>query len=328
MKKILAIMTAITLSVLLLTACGGSSDQSNKGYTTNIIRVNQSGNYASSVQQIIMLKGLLEPYLPEDVSVQWTNLTNSTDSRDAVVSGRTDIVSIAVPTFITAVENEMPLALISATSGAPAYLYSNNSEITKLEDIADSTRISIASKASASIVAFFIRCKDTFGDASIYDSNIVTIPNEEALATLATSRELDGALLTFPSTIRADEIENLILIEDLTPTILAYNLTSYFATNEEFYKNNPVLVEAFRKASCDAVNFINDQTLEAAILLAELYGIEYSHVEKAIAICPPSLEVSNYDLIAELMYESDMLPKEPMKFKYLPNYNDIPQKTE
>jgi len=326
MKKLLVFITILTCLLSLLNVCNASSQE--KGYTKEVIIINDTNAYASCVQLIMRLKGMLEPYLPDNVAVEWTSIASSADIRDAVVANRVDVASMAVPLVIAALENQMPMVVISGTAGSPAYLYSKNSEITSFQDIKSNTRISILSRGSAYHLAFLADCKTYFGDILIYDNNLIIAPNAEVLASLAHTSEFDCAILSLPSTIKANEIDGLTIIEDFTPILLDYNLTSYFVTNEKFYKENPVLIEAFRKATCDAVVFINSHTAEAALLLGKAYDVDPVYVEEALLTCPPRVEVSGYDRIADLMYEAGILSETPVKFIDLSYYNEIPKADE
>jgi len=326
MKKVIVFLAVLTCLASLMGASNVVSQE--KGYSRETIVINDSNTYLSCVQLVIRLKGLMEKYLPDGVTVEWTYVATSADIRDAVIANRVDIASIAVPSVIVSLENHLPLVIISGTAGSPIYLYSNNPEIKTFQDITKNSRISTLNKGSATHLSFLAKCKEVFGDPTIYDNNLVAMPNAEALASLETSNELDCAMFVIPSTVRANEISKITLIEDLTPIMLDYNMTSYFVTNEKFFKENPVLIEAFRKATHDSVEFINNNTKEVAVLLGEVFDIDPVYIEEALLICPPRLEVSGYDKTANLMYEAGILSETPMKFIDLSYYNEIPKADE
>ncbi len=328
MKKTLLMLTFIICVIIFPSCSSKKSIDENAGYREKVVRINDSMSYASCVQSIIRSKGYLEEYLPEDVSVEWTSIANSAEIRDAVAIGEVNLASVGAPSVIMAIENGVPIVLISATAGAPVYLYSNNPEINEFEDIGSDTRISIMTRGGASHISFLAKSKEVFGDALVYDNNLVSSPDPETLASVATSKDIDCAFFGPPSSIKADEIEHLRIIEDLTPIVLDYGITSYYVTNRSFYEDNPTLIEAFRKASEDAVEFINSNVGEAASILAEVYDIEARHLEDALTACPPSLEIDGYDAVAELLYEVGILEEEPKKLNEQLHYKDMPISTK
>ena len=324
MKRFMILIVLLIFALSLASCSSEPSDESNAGFSSTVIRINGSNNQVSAIQLVIRYKELLEPYLPDGVTVEWTDIANAADQRDAIVAGRVDIAGVAVPNVITALDNGLPLVIISAAAGSPVYMYSNNPDIQKFQDINAETRISLVTKGNAPHLAFLAKCKDVFGEATIFENNLVPMPHTEALASLESGRELDCSMFSLPTTLRANEIEGIQMIDDLTPYINEYGLTSYFVANEDFYKLNPMLIEAFRMASRDAVEYIRNNLSEVSILLGDLYEVDSVHIEEALLDCPPSLEVRGFDRLVDLMFEAGILANEPMRLEDLPNFDDIP----
>ena len=268
---------------------------------------------------------MLDPYLPEGVSIEWTNLRSNDDIRDAVATGRIDISSVSMTTIISAIENEFPLMIISSSFISPSYFYSNNDLIKEFKDINTSARIAIESKGGIIHTALMLEFFEVFGNYSSYNSSIFTMPNAEMLASLANTKDIDCAVVSFPNNIVADNMNNLTMFDDLTYTMEKHGLISCFITSQLFYKEKPYLIDAFRRASLDAVKFINDNPVEASELLANDYGVEPVHIENIFRKYPARLEIRGYDEIADLMLEYGILSKPAGKFSALPNYNDIPK---
>jgi NitT/TauT family transport system substrate-binding protein len=309
-----------------LAACHETSTNGD-GYSVRAIRINDTGAFASVVQRIIMLKDMLEPYLPDDVSVEWTSISSGADQRDAIMAGQLDITAMSIIQFLSSIENDLPLALLSSSAAQNVFLYSNNEQIQRFEDITTSTRIAITGRATNMELAFFLRSAEAFGDPLIFSNNLIVMPNTEMLALLSTSREIDLAVIVLPNNIVADEIESLTMIEDLTPIIIENSLASLFVTHNNFLQNNPVLVEAFRRASEDAVRFINESPAEAAALVADDYGIAATHLVDAFQRYPVQLEVraEGFNNTADLLFEMGILSRPAKQFSELPNYSDIPK---
>jgi len=306
--------------VLSLVACQKKSKNS-------VIRINDTGQFASVVQRVIMLKNMLEPYLPDGVSVEWTSITSGADQRDAIIAGQLDITAMSIIQFLSSIENNLPLTLLSSSAAQNVFLYSNNEQIKRFEDITTSTKIAITGRATNMELAFFLKSAEVLGDPLIFSNNLITMPNTEMLASLSTSKEIDLAIIVLPNNIAADKIENLTMIEDLTPIIIKNSLASLFVTHNDFLQNNPILIEAFRRATEDAAHFINENPAEAADLLADDYGIEAKYLVNAFQRYPIQLEIreEGFNNTANLLFKMKILSKPARKFSELPNYNNIPK---
>lgn len=109
---ILAVLIiAILASVVIQNQSENQETESAKERTV-VINYNPD-NYASAVFQIAKEKNLFEKYLPENVKVEWTTLTSASDIRDSMVSGDIDIGTPGIMAYMTAIDNDMPLTLMS-----------------------------------------------------------------------------------------------------------------------------------------------------------------------------------------------------------------------
>ncbi|MDR1243469.1 MAG: hypothetical protein LBM00_11935 [Deltaproteobacteria bacterium] len=321
LKKFLA---GMLLALALLPGYGNAVTQ-NAGYRAKVIRINQSGFYASSVQQIIMLRKLLEPYLPAGVSVEWTTIAGSPNTREAMVTGRIDIGSMSAAAFILGAENGLPLTLLSAAGRTGTVgLFCNTLDIKELRDLTPATRISAANPGTSLGMAFLAACGETLGNLALCRNSIVPIPDAEALLLLRSGKEFQCGIFSFPFSVEAEKSPFLRRAVDLTPIIIQYGLDSYMVANQDFYSNNPLLIEAFRKATQDAVRFMNENPAEASRLLSGLYGIAPESIERELRAVPQAFEVNGYDALAALLHKLDAVSGPPKKFAELPNYSSIP----
>jgi ABC-type nitrate/sulfonate/bicarbonate transport system substrate-binding protein len=320
------IASIVCLTAVILSVCAETAfSKDNTGHIAGTIRVNYSPSYASSIQQVIMLKSLLEPYLPEGVTVEWTTVATAPETRDGIVAGSIDIASISCMSVIAALENGFPVVLLSSAASTPINLFSRTPDIKSINDIKRANKISIGAYGSNQHLAFMLACKEIFGNASVFNDKLMQIAEPDAIASLANSDEFDCAISYFPYTLQIAEIPKVKLLLELTPYVQKYGIGSYFFTNKKFYDNNPALIGAFRKAQKDAVDFMTDHPAEAALLLADMYKVEPKFVEDALKTLPPRLEIAGYDNVADLLFEAGILDSPPKKFENLPNYKDIPK---
>lgn len=108
---IAVVIVAIVFSVVLQNRSQENGEQVAKERTVTINY--NPDNYASAVFQIAKEKGLFEKYLPENVKVKWTTLSSASDIRDAMVSGEINIGTPGIMAYMTAIDNDMPLSLMS-----------------------------------------------------------------------------------------------------------------------------------------------------------------------------------------------------------------------
>jgi NitT/TauT family transport system substrate-binding protein len=309
----------LLIVVFIFSSCGD-----NKVEPPRVIRINYSHTLGGSTLLVMKQKDFLSAYLPSGVNIEWVQTANSAETRDALASGHLDIVNISASGFIPAIENGLPMVLLSSGTSAPVKVYSNNPNIKSLRDIGRGDRIAIRNKGNIGWLAFMIACQEEFGNPLEFESNLVPIPEPEALALLASaSNELDVAIFLFPMTIKADQSENITVIADLLPIAKKYNFSSYIAANKNFFDNNPELIEAFMKAQRATIDFINQHPDQAAYLLSEHYGVEPEYIEWAFKEVPPQMNIAGYDRIADTLYKAGILTKEPRKFSDLPKYKDL-----
>lgn len=289
------------------------------------IRVAQTGVYVSATAQIMKEKGFLEKYLPEDVEVEWSQISTGPDLRDAIVSGQIDVADFSLMTYIVAYENGLPLTILSYSGSTPINVYSNSNEIDEISKFSTTDKISITNKSTNLHIAFLAYCKEQVGDAMRFDNCLSPIPAADAIASLKTSNDYTGAIFSFPMMIKAEENEKLQLIAEMTEVIQEYSIGDVFVMHSDYLQENPDIAEAFLKAQDETLKFIKENPEETAEILSNLYGVEKEKILDVLEIMPPRKEVVGYDKQAMLMYEAGILQNEPTKFEDIPNYENIPR---
>ncbi len=315
-KKIIAV-TLLICMMAGMAACGKKGDR--------VVRIAQTGVYVSATAQIMKEKGILEKYLPEGVKIEWSEIATGPDLRDAIVSKRVDIADFSLMTYIAAYENDLPLTLLSFSGSTPINIYSNGGEVENLSDFSDASKIAITNKSTNLHVAFLAHCAEELGDAMIYDNCLSPIPAADAIASLKTSKDYNGAIFSFPMMVKAEENENLLKIAEMTEVINDYSIGDGFVTHSDYLKNNKDIVDAFLKAQDETLQFIEENPEEASQILASLYGVEQTQISSLLESMPPQKKVVGYDKQAQLLYEAGILAEEPTKFEEIPNYENIPK---
>lgn len=318
MKKFV-IMILCSALCIGLGACNNSNGNRPSSVTINCY----SGNYVSATTQIIRHDNLLEKYLPENITVNYTEIVSGPDIRDALLAGDVQIADLALINFQAGLENDLPLTLISFCGSTPINLYSNREDVAVLQDFSGNEQITITNRATNLHAAYLAAVKENGLDVAAYDKMLVATPNTEALALLENGNTIAGSTLSFPTYTKAEGMEGVHLVCDMTDVIQSYSIGSAFITTSDFYNENPEIIAAFRSAQDEALKILAERPEYVAEFLTELYGINYADVLSVLQKLPPTKSLAGYDRHAELLYEAGILTEPPAKFSELPNYEDI-----
>jgi ABC-type nitrate/sulfonate/bicarbonate transport system substrate-binding protein len=287
---------------------------------SSIIRFNVSASYNHVLSNIIKEKKLLSPYLPDGVTVEWSTINTTPELRDALVSGNVDITVLSSFAVITAIENNLPILILSGHVVNSCSIFSKNPNIKGIVDLMQANGIYVNSLTGSPALAALAMSWDEFNDTQILSKKFIAQSNELSLATFEFSDDIDCFAAGFPSAVRIMQMQGVHQVVDLTPYAQKYDLGNYYVANERFYKNNPQIIEAFRKALNDALSFVLNHPEEAAELLEYIFEIDKDITAEEIKKAPPSLEILGYDNVAGLLYEAGILSKPPMKFADVLNY--------
>jgi len=328
-KKVIVIFVVIALMIGLPACSGNSAGGSKEGYEKNTITIAHQRDtvFFSLITLVIREQGLLENYLPEGVSVEWTGIDVQTDMRDALVAGQLDFGILPTSQLIIATSSGLPLVPVAGFIPIRTGLYSHDPNVKNVDDIVPGNKISSASFGNASHTALQIFCLEHYGDAQHFDDNIAPMSYADMFISVDSSNDLTAALIAFADSVRADESDNLELILDLTPYVVDNCLGSTALVTESFYQNNPVFIEAYRSAAKDAVEFVLNNPSDAAVLLSEFWEFDTSIIEQEINDLPPSYEISEsgFDSLANFMYDMGVIKDKPKMLSELSNYQDIPK---
>ena len=325
MKKV--IIGTLIISFIFFSCSCSATIQDKDGYNTTVLRVSSGVTFAYTVQQIMRIEQFLEKQLSTDVTVEWLKFgSSSSDVRDALISNKLDIAAISYTSYITAIENGVPLVLLSGTIPQPVALYSTRSEIESFNDIKQQHKIGMLGKGTNTELTFLMRCKEVLGDTVMFNNNIVNITDSDMLTMIQGVDSYDLYAVGFPIMQKMANISNAKLIEDITETAAKYGVGLVFITTEDFYENNATIVGSFRKASEETVEYINENQDVVALKLSELYGeVTQEEVLVLLKKCPADLRITNYDKIVDVLHETGIVINPARKFSDLPYYEEIPK---
>lgn len=328
LRKCVSLLLSIIIVVAFCCGCSQKADNT-QGYVANTIKIHYSDSYTTSVVHILMHTGLLEELLPDNVAVEWVSIIGGTSTRDALAAGTIDIGHFSDPVTISAIENDLPIVLLTNSAVSCGLIYSNRTDISSIDDIKPNDKLATTSLGSINHLALMLFCKDKYGNPAKLNNNLIVMDRADSFASMVSSDDLAGVITSFPYNLRANETDGVFELLDLTPILKKYNIGSYVSANKTFYDNNPVLIEAIYEAYRQTIDFMNDRPDEAARILAEYYGdIDAADIEEQIKSMPLEFEISEsaYNTVAELLFEVEIIQTMPKKFSELPNYERIPKK--
>lgn len=303
-------LCVILLSVaLLLPMC--ACQKRGKELT---VTINSSGNYVVAAFVIIKEEKLMEKYLPEGYTVNWTSVATSTEIRDGMLTGDINIASPAVSTTISALENDIPFRIISYMSTPVYKMYASPERIQSIDDIGPEDRISITGYSGSMHLAFLAYCKEHFGDYSRLASNLVVMPNAESLASLSTGSDVAVGVYQFSHNLLAEDDPNVHFIGDISDVAQQYGVGQVCVTTSEYAADHPEVVEAFLNAQEEAIRLFYDQPdYVADLLINSGIDIDKAALLDAMPTSGPTgvFTAEQYDTLAQFMYEAEMLSKEP-----------------
>lgn len=307
-KKISVIVCLFILLTLTVSGCGQAEDS-----TRNVTIAYNPNAYASAVSQIMKAENTLEEYLPEDVEIEWMEMSSASDIRDALAAGTLDIATPALTAYITASENDLPIKLISNYGNAQVSLYGSYG-IEDITDFSSEDVIAIKGLNTNPHIAMLAYCKENGLDVELYNKILNKIPEAETIGMLSTGTDIQGALLSYPTTKEADALTNCKKLIDFTDVIKEYNLGTVVCVNTEFYEDNVEVVNAFELAHKSIVDNWVDEMESNAEILAGQYGCSIEEVTKLMTELPPTMEITGYDKLATLMYECGMVEESPKTY--------------
>lgn len=322
LKKLLCLSLTM-LVIISQVSCGTKNNEERK------LCVNSSINADQFIWKIIQECELLEKYVPEGVTIEWSSITSGTELRDALISDRLDIASIAVLSLATAEQNGMPLVYINNAGGNLMGLYSGNDNIQEMNDLNGSYKISVSSIGTGPHTAFLLGVNDKLGASALaeFEDSMVTMANSDAVnAMISGTVGVDAAVITFPTSIMAENNKSIHLVQDLSGEVLDYGVFTVTCATSDFIEDNPDLVKAYLNAYTEAVDIMKNDTERAVEIMLKVYdGCTQEMAETFLENYVYTIEtgMENYDTLMSFLYEQNILDKPAALFKDIPKYEDV-----
>ncbi|MCD7738468.1 MAG: ABC transporter substrate-binding protein [Lachnospiraceae bacterium] len=298
MKRIISLFLCFVCSVSLLVGCGTTEENvEDRVFTLN---VNET-SFASIVQFVIQEKNLLEKYMPEGVTVEYSSLSSGTEMRDALITGDVSVAAPNIFVFTTAVSNGIDLTYIAREGYQGVYnLYTNDENITSITDLNESSKISVPALTGGPHLTFLCMAKDAGIDPSIFSQSYLILSNGDALASLQSKVEgLNASMISFPTNNKCSEDDGIYLLADGSETVKKWDICAVFCCSTAYAEENPDLIEAFYKAYEEAMESYYTEFDYWVELAVEKWGISEEVARENLETFP--FEICNPEMFDELM---------------------------
>lgn len=314
--RIVVITCLLLMAILSMSGCGKSEKRT--------LRIGYPNVYSAASLVIAKEEKMLEKNLPKDVEVSYQEIKTGPDIRDSIISNNIDMGGgVALMTYIMSRDSDIPLALVNNVGATPIYLYSNNKSIKSIEDFSENSKIAITNRATILHTALLSYSLEKTNNATKFDHCLTPIPAADALASLASGSDFDGAVFSFPNKIKADELDDLTMIADMSDMVPKYGNSAVAIVTEDYANKNKDILDGYKKAMNEAVAYISNNSEKAVKILSDDFGVEGKYIEETLKKMPPSSKIMNYDKLAQLLYDAKILQNKPEKFVDLPNYENI-----
>ena len=211
-----------------------------------------------------------------NLKVNWALLTGGGSQTDALLAGSVDIVNTGVGNLLLLWDRTKGgVKGIVANSALPLTLITRNPSIKTLKDYGPNDRIAVPTvKVSTQAILLQMACEKTFGpdQTNRLDANTVQLGHPDAAIALANPQHEITSHFSAPpfsyTELRTVPGAHAVLT---SPEIIGGPLTqSQFFTTTKFADANPKVIEAIKRASLQAIDFIKNDPRAAVEIYREV----------------------------------------------------------
>ena len=299
----------ILIMTLSLAACGGG-DETADGKTKLTIAHQYGIAYAPL--EVMKQQKLIEKHY-DGVEVEWSTLNSGSAINEGFLSGDIDVGAMGVGPAVTGVTSGVPYKICSNMSAQPHKIMTNNPNIKSLKDITDE-KIALVNIGSIQHILLAMAAKEQLGDAHALDENIAAMAHPDGMSSLI-SGSVDCHLTTSPYVFKEAEEDGITEVEALESVWPSGNSFIVAVASTDLQENNPELYDAVVAALAEAIDYINNNTAEAAEMLCEAEDVDAATMEKWLTDkdCVYSTETKGVMDMANFMAEEGFLENEGPK---------------
>lgn len=311
-KKKLSIVMAAMLAAASLCACGGGSEEDG---TAKITVAYQYG-LAYAPLTIMQEQGLIEKNYDGEIEVEWVNLNSGAAINEGFASGDIDVAEMGVAPFITGYTAGIPYKMYGTISAQPHKLMTNKEEIQTIADITSENKIALVNIGSIQHIMLGMLSQEELGDAHALDNNLVAMAHPDGMAALLAG-SVDCQLTTAPYIYEEEATEGIHEVQGLEKVWPEGNAFNIGLISNECYENQPEVYEAIVAATQEAIDYINNNQQEAAVILAQKQDVTTEEMMEWLQKpgCAFDMKLDGVMNTANFMAESGFIEEAPESFE-------------
>lgn len=280
MKKCAAIMTILTMLVIMICGCSSNSVKTSEKSKETITIAYQP--CIGHVPFIVMKEQkLLERTYPGEIEVNWLEMKSGAAINEGVVSGEIDAGAVGLAVAIAGIEAKGPYKIGFGLSAHPFLIMSRDDNIQSLTDIGKDTQIAIVNINSQPHILLAKAAKAMLGDAHALDSNLTVLSNADGYSALI-SGAVDCHMVSSPYCfIEKDNHETLVHEIEIGSDIWPEENTAQVAiVSNKLHDEKPEVYNALVSAAQEAMNYIDEHPMETAKMLSTTYDADVADIQE------------------------------------------------
>jgi len=303
-KRVLNLLLAMSMTIGLLAGCANEEEAKELPKKLTFTYVTAPLNVPSIVDK--EKKVFVNAFEELGIDVEYAELTSGADQTQALASGDVQVLyAVGASSAILSAANGVDIKVLNMYSRSPKAfsMHANDNEIDSPEDLKGKTIAGPAGTNLHELLAAYLAT----ADMTIEDVNFVNMGIPEAKAALD-GESVDVALLAGATAFQANE-QGYHMVADgegLIDAIIAVAVT------DEFYQNNPEIIEVLEKAQEEIADFITQNEADAFEMTAKELGLDVEAVREMYGMYDFSTEITSEDVdgfqkTADFMYENGMI---------------------
>ena len=321
------LVAAISLAVSLFVQLPSRADESNE------IRIIGSIGLQFLPTYVAVDKQLIEKHAKklgiENPKVVFNLVTNGAAINDALISNTSDVGQVPGPALVllwSRTRGAQAIRGIVAGSEIPPVLVTIDPRIKSIDDYGEKDRIAMPTvKISSYAIMMQMAAEQKYGfdQRAKFDPMSVPLNFAEIMSSLTSGgTEVKSAVVVPPFTQYLLETGKVRQVLSLDDVFGGHGTLNVFATTEKFHSQNPKAYAAVKAALIEAMDFIRDNSREAA----EIYnkrepnkkGVEWVESlikdKKAVNF---TAEPHRFEKLATFLHKSGVVNAQPASWKDL-----------
>ena len=314
-KIISAILTVGLVAVCLL---GCSTSTQNQGEESAVLNIAYQYGLAYAPAMIAQQQELIEEAYKEatgkEVTVTWNQMSSGADINTGIAGGNIQIGFMGIGPAITGATSDVGYKICSNLSGQEHGLMTNDANLNTMEDLVGSNaQIALVNIGSFQHI-LLARALDNAGlDPHALDANIVAMKHPDGKAAVE-SGSIPCHLTSSPYIYQERENESLHEIPGVNQVCTVQDSFIVGVASETLYEQDKELYQAVCDALGTAIDYINENTKEAAALTCEFDGNDVDTELRYMEQGYYSAETKGIYDLAVFMAENGFIEKAPEDF--------------